>query len=302
MADYRAENDEALSTEELEAQLRLELESDDPTRALQILDILAQRDPENPDQTQTAWASFQEHYLPTADSYSLYQAENPRPTPRPRHWLRRGFPIAAVFTLAACMLITQASGTNPLATFARWTTERFTFGSAQLLPEEPYPAPADTVEESAEAAPPSPAAWDSENSDEAYTTLDEALGAFGMDFHAPAWLPEGYALESAEIAHRASGSKLLAYYSAGEDGVPFIRVTCSRLNEENSGMGYIHEKDGTPVSTFQLGDICFYQLSNNDFQSIVWMTDEATECSVGGQVPQETLKQIVESMYETTSP
>ena len=294
MAEYRDLEYSALSTEELESLLRVELEKDDPAAALQILDVLAQREPEDQEAAEAAWQTFQTDYLPTADERSLYE-EEPLAQVRRKRPLARTAAVAAVVAAAVGMLATQAGGANPLTAFARWTTERFSFSQTNLIEEKAlYDAPGrESVPAAANAS-----VEMLEPEEETYETFQAAVDGMGLQGAlVPTWLPEGYVLESAEIKRLMSNSLLQIYYTAA-DGEPFIRFRFSRFVGTVGGAAVVHEKDDTPVEVYERDGISYYFLSNGEFQSVTWMLDDVTECTIGGKVSQEELRKIVDSMYE----
>ena len=281
-------DDAAMSDKDLEALLRLELEREDPALTLQVLESLSRRQPEKPGEAEAAWQRFETHYLPL--EAPLYSGESERPAKkRKRIWLRAAS-LAAVLALAAGLLVVQAGGSDPVTRFARWTTDRFTFGQTDLLPAE--------EKESETATPPQNLL--SESSEPILCdSLEAAVAELGLEGHLiPAWLPEGYVLESAEVRHLAGFSTMYAYYTIpGEE--PFIRFRYCRDHPGSSGGASIHEKDDTPVEVYERDGMLYYFLSNEGFESVTWMLDDMTECSIGGGLSREDLRKIVDSLYDT---
>jgi len=226
-------------------------------------------------------------YLPL--EAPLYSGEAEYPVKkRKRIWLR-AVSLAAALALAVGLLAVQAGGSDPVTRFARWTTERFTFGQTDLLPVE---------EKESETANP-PQNLLSESSEPiSYDSLEDAVEELGLEGHLiPAWLPEGYALESAEVRHMAGFSAMYVYYTIpGEES--FIRFRYCRDHPGSSGGVSIHEKDDTPVEVYERDGTLYYFLSNEGFESVTWMLDDITECSIGGELPREDLRKIVDSMYD----
>ena len=280
-------DDAAMSDKDLEELLRLELEREDPALTLQVLESLSRRQPEKPGEAEAAWQRFETHYLPLEAPLYSGEAEYPAKK-RKRIWLRV-ISLAAVLALAAGLLVVQAGGSDPVTRFARWTTDRFTFGQTDLLPAE---------EKESEAATP-PQNLLSENSEPILCdSLEGAVEELGLEGPlAPTWLPEGYVLESAEVRHLAGFSIMYVYYTIpGEE--PFIRLRYCRNHPGSSGVS-IHEKDNTPVEVYERDGTLYYFLSNEGFESVTWMLDDVTECSIGGELPREDLRKIVDSLYDT---
>ena len=280
-------DDVAMSDKNLEELLLLELEREDPALTLQVLESLSSRQPEKPGEAEAAWQRFETHYLPLEAPLYSGEAEYPAKK-RKRIWLRV-ISLAAVLALAAGLLVVQAGGSDPVTRFARWTTDRFTFGQTDLLPAE---------EKESEAVTP-PQNLLSENSEPILCdSLEGAVEELGLEGPLdPTWLPEGYVLESAEVRHLAGFSIMYVYYTIpGEE--PFIRFRYCRNHPGSSGVS-IHEKDNTPVEVYERDGTLYYFLSNEGFESVTWMLDDVTECSIGGELPREDLRKIVDSLYDT---
>lgn len=280
-------DDAAMSDKDLEELLRLELDREDPALTLRVLESLSRRQPEKSGEAETAWQRFETRYLPLEAPLHSGEAEYPVKK-RKRIWLRT-VSLAAALALAVGLLAVQAGGSDPVTRFARWTTERFTFGQTDLLPVE---------EKESETANP-PQNLLSESSEPiSYDSLEDAVEELGLEGHLiPAWLPEGYALESAEVRHMAGFSAMYVYYTIpGEES--FIRFRYCRDHPGSSGGVSIHEKDDTPVEVYERDGTLYYFLSNEGFESVTWMLDDITECSIGGELPREDLRKIVDSMYD----
>lgn len=279
---------ETMSREELEELLRLELDEQDPDLALRALEALARCQPEDRKETEAAWRRFETHYLPAAGSVLCAEEAEMPPVRKKRPWLRAAS-LAATVALAAGMLAVQAGGSNPVTSFARWTTERFTFGQSNLLIKE---------EKEAETAPPTTVVVTKNSEPVRCDSLAAAVEELGLEGPlVPTWLPEGYVLDSAEVRHMSGSSVLHVYYTA-PDGETFLRFQYHRDNPASSGGSSIHEKDDTPVVAYEREGTTYYFLSNNGFESVTWKPDQLTECTISGEVPREDLQRIVDSLYE----
>ena len=291
-----------LSGDELDALLRAELESSDPAAALALLEELERREPEDSAATEAAWNTFNKHYLPMEGDTSLYEAEPHRPKVIP---LIRRFSAAAVAAMLTCVLIVQAGGTNVLGTMARWTTDKFSFGD-NLIFEEPSLLPEAGSQDAASSAASSPAPGDGEDvapvemetilpEVTVYATLAEGLAAMDLKALTPTAIPEGYALESVEVQDLEVWADLSAqYFNAAGD---LLRFSCSCYGE-GSVFSTVVPKDEEEVEVYDFHGTTYYFLSNGCYESVNWMEDELTECSISGPVTREELKAMVNSMHE----
>lgn len=288
------------STQELEALLAAELESNDPAVSLAILDELAKRTAEAPD-TDAAWSSFQTNYLPLEDG-SLY-AEAPQQKARVYHFGRK-LGAAALAACLACMLIVQAGGTDILRTMVRWDKEQLHLSSpvlgkeSSLLPEAGSQDAAEAASSSAPGAeePVEYMAVDIiEPEVTEYASLSEGLSAIGLEELTPTAIPTGYALDSVQLSDLGIWKDLTAQYFNAAGDLLFFSYAC---HGEDSVFSTVVEKDEAETEVLDLLGTTFYFVSNGRYQSVIWMQDEQTECRVSGPVTREELKALVESMYE----
>ena len=288
-----------LSGDELDALLRAELESSDPAAALALLEELERREPEDAAATEAAWNTFNKHYLPMEGDTSLYEAE-PHRRPKVIPLIRR-FSAAAVAAMLTCVLIVQAGGTNVLGTMARWTTDKFSFGD-NLIFEEPSLLPGSGSEDDAlqassssapgadEAALPSPTAPE----EISYDSLAAALDAFG-GVRQVQWIPEGYTFKEATLSELFGCEDLFAVYTNEEDRL--LQIHFSRVTPDTAASTIV-VKDETPVELYEREGTTYYFVTNGDYRSVNWKSDELTECRISGYLRQDELRQMVDSMYE----
>lgn len=288
-----------LSDGELHALLARELESEDPTAALAILEELEQRKGQAAD-TGAPWERFQKHYLPLEDPWSLY-GEDERPKARIFPFVRRlGTAVAAA--CITCTLAVQAGGMDILSTMVRWTGDRFFVSSPVLAPEGSL-LPEAGSEDAASAAASSPAPGAGEAPDIAvvepevtsYASFAEAVAAVELEHLLPSAIPEGYAFSSAQVRELAGWTDLQVHYEDAEGHL--LRFSYSFYGE-NTVFSSVVEKDEEEVEVLDLGGTTHYFLSNGPYESVTWMEDETTECRISGYVSREELKSIVVSMYE----
>lgn len=291
----------SLSGDELNALLRAELDSSDPAAALALLEELERRETEDAAATQAAWNAFNQHYLPIEGSTSLYEQESPI-RPKVRSFVRR-FSAAAVAAMLTCVLIVQAGGTNVLGTMARWTTDKFSFGD-NLIVEEPILLPEagsedDALQASSSSAPgadeeellfATPAAPE----ETVYDSLSAALEDFG-GVGQVTWIPEGYTFTEATIRGFFGCEDLFAVYTDEEEHL--LQFHCSRFAPDTAASTIV-VKDETPVELYEREGTTYYFVTNGDYRSVNWKSDELTECRISGYLTFAQLRQMVDSMYE----
>ena len=289
------------STQELEEMLNAELTSLDPAVSLAILDELAKRTAAAPD-TDAAWSSFQKNYLPL--EAPLYPDDAPQRKKARVLRFGRTLGAAAVAACLACTLVVQAGGTDILRTMVRWNRDELrisspVYGESSLLPEA-------GSQDAASSAASSPAPGDGEDvapvemetilpEVTVYATLAEGLAAMDLKALTPTAIPEGYALESVEVQELEVWADLSAqYFNAAGD---LLRFSCSCYGE-GSVFSTVVPKDEEEVEVYDFHGTTYYFLSNGRYESVNWMEDELTECSISGPVTREELKAMVNSMHE----
>ena len=290
---------------ELEALVRGEA---DDTVVQAALEELMRREAVSDETIDAAWQQFTTHYLPIEGKDSIYAEE--AEAPKVRHFrLRRSMGAAAVAAVVACMLVVQAGGTTGLATMARWTVDRFFF-SDTLVPDrgdrELKTQTGDDAASAASQAAPG-AAWGDESGESVYTVEDaelksvsysslaEAVAAFGGETLLPTAIPEGYSFESASITDSWGWKQMIVYYTnAAED---LLQFHYDRIGEDTV-MSTIVEKDDQEVERYEREGTSYYILSNGKYASVNWKPDEWTECHISGPITREELRALVDSMYE----
>ena len=301
-----------LSGDELEALLREEV---DDAAVQAILDELARRQPMSGDAIDQAWKAFTTHYLPIQGADSIYSDEPLEKAPKVRPFrLRRTAGAAVVAAAAVCMLVVQAGGTKGLATMARWTVDSFSFsdtlvfGERSLLPEA---GSADAAKAASSAAPGAAGeeklaaasleggdvyfVEDGELETVSYDSFSGAVKAFGGETLLPSAIPAGYAFESAEITNSYGWKDLQVCYTNGDGRL--LRFDYTRISP-GTVMSTVVEKDDTPVEVYEREGTTYYFVTNLAYESVNWKSDEWTECRISGYISRETLRDMIDSMYE----
>lgn len=268
---------DAMTTEELEEILRLDVESPAEQEAdtefiLYVMEVLADRKKSTGNTGKTAleaWESFQQNYLSEVDEPLEYTPKE-RVGKRMVPWIRRAIAVAAVIALVVCIPVTaRAFGWEDLwEIFARWAKETFSFVSG-----------ADT-----EVSEPDHV------SKEGYTSLQDALAKGNRDpFIVPSWIPDGYKLITVEKDITPVQDTYIAFFKNKEQSLKiciksYISVDPEKI-EINENLLEIYEYDGVE----------YYIFSNMDYVRAVWIKD-SYECYISGELTIEEIKTMIDSI------
>lgn len=192
--------------------------------------------------------------------------------------------VAATLTalIFGSMIIAQAAGADVFGAIANWTNEIFGFGNI-------YDQPLDR--ESTEIV------WPEVDipSDTEFSSLQEALDAYGIDFEIaePTWLPEGYEFESVTINYNPSFPDAYFYASYRNKYNAMIAISFQSYVDTPAA---VYEKNDAEVEEYTIGNITYYVFSNEKTEKVAWTTDHF-ECCIYGHVTRDVIKAIAESIY-----
>ena len=253
---------------------------------------LASREPSPNSETDRAWRSFQENYLPFAEyasQDSVYDdggtpssdaAPGRRPLFRSRRWLRVA--VAAAVLAAALLslsLVAAASGFDLWRRLAQWTDEVI-----QLTPAQTGQADMDDIrlpEESKE-----------------YATLQEALSGCGLARSvAPRQIPDGFQLVELVVDTLSTNSLIFhAAYQRNEDVLTqFIRIHLPREDGGTDSYAHFQKDEGDPIP-YEAGGV-IHLLSTNAGRAVAVWANGPAECAISGDITIEELQQIIDSIY-----
>ena len=253
---------------------------------------LASREPSPNSETDRAWRSFQENYLPFAECASqdsVYDdggtpssdaAPGRRPLFRSRRWLRVA--VAAAVLAAALLslsLVAAASGFDLWRRLAQWTDEVI-----QLTPAQTGQADMDDIrlpEESKE-----------------YATLQEALSGCGLARSvAPRQIPDGFQLVELVVDTLSTNSLIFhAAYQRNEDVLTqFIRIHLPREDGGTDSYAHFQKDEGDPIP-YEAGGV-IHLLSTNAGRAVAVWANGPAECAISGDITIEELQQIIDSIY-----
>ncbi|MCI9551291.1 MAG: hypothetical protein HFF25_07040 [Oscillospiraceae bacterium] len=253
---------------------------------------LASREPSPNFETDRAWRSFQENYLPFAECASqdsVYDdgvppssdaAPGRRPLFRSRRWLRVA--VAAAVLAAALLslsLVAAASGFDLWRRLAQWTDEVI-----QLTPAQTGQADMDDIR-----LPEEP---------KEYATLQEALSDCGLARSvAPRQIPDGFQLVELVVDTLSTNSLIFhAAYQRNEDVLTqFIRIHLPREDGGTDSYAHFQKDEGDPIP-YEAGGV-IHLLSTNAGRAVAVWANGPAECAISGDITIEELQQIIDSIY-----
>lgn len=282
-----------LSTEQLEALLRADLDAPDQSSEAvidRILEVIAQREKDTPtgrlpDEDQ-AWAAFQQFYnIPEGEGQSLYPLppeaqEEPEGQEKPEKRTapvvslpgrrlsglrRRVVAVAALTALLAGMVTAQAAGLDPFGAIGRWTEEtfHFTLSAAQTEPEAALKKAAEDCQLPTELL--------------------------------PTWHPAGFEASEPQIDRIEGYLDALTYLYVNDTEDLSYAINLERYYDRDFFESLTFEKDGEPVSEYQSKGRTFYIMSNLETMTATW-SDGKLVVTIAGQLSTQEIKQIIDSI------
>lgn len=245
-----------------------------------ILTVLAERR-RTPADTSAAWQDFSAYYS-TPDSPGA-------PVRRTRAHLQKAYtrlriPIRVVSAAAAMFILifalfprVETGASDAPNAYITWTDE---YLKIDALPH---------------------AGWSLPQGGEYHTDnaglqqLHDALAAYGVTGVVPSWVPEGAVLAEYDFGGEFAGTTSFYAYFSLPDGTGFS-MDFTIFAEPSAMEGSWIVKDERPVSYFTLGDVGYYQYTNNASTGICWLNGRVSGL-VSGKVPAEVIRSIVYSIH-----
>ena len=125
--------------------------------------------------------------------------------------------------------------------------------------------------------------------------LHDALAAYGVTGVVPSWVPEGAVLAEYDFGDEFAGTTSFYAFFSLPDGTGFS-MDFTIFAEPSAMEGSWIVKDERPVSYFTLGDVGYYQYTNNASTGICWLNG-CVSGLVCGKVPAEVIRSIVYSIH-----
>ncbi len=264
---------DAMSTEELEELLRLDLDAppeqeSDTEVLLTIMEVLAQR--KKPEKTAfEALESFRRNYMPEEDQDATVLDCKKKTNRIPARWLRTLTATAAVVTLILLSSVTaKAFGWDIWESVVKWTEDTFHISIGN----------------------PSDASDPGENDALPYASLEEALvNKKVATALAPTWFPSGYSLSSIFVEESPLQRTYRATYQCGET---LLKISIHEYVE--SDPKFIEQGEGL-IETYEASGITYYLFANNSRTQAVWI-NESFECYILGELTISELKSMIDSI------
>lgn len=245
--------------------------------------VLADREPCPDAAADRAWESFRRNYLPFArKGRSLYEDGE---TPSSDAALGRRHPTfrlalagaAAVAVLMSVTAVGTGGGYDPEELQARWTDEKLSIDSEQIVPaEEGSLHISEELEEDA--------------------GMEEVLRACGLPVPAaPRWMPEGFEQNSLVVDDMPeSGYAIVsALYCKGEKNLCVFLVI---YYGESVGSSSYQKDAGDPVP-YEAGGVTHILFTNAGHTCAVWVNGPM-EAIISGNISMGDLKRMIDSIYE----
>ena len=269
---------DSMPTDKLEEILRLDAQSSegvapDGELILYVMEVLAKRKEtsKTPGITaQTAWESFNKHYLPTEEERIIEDAQEKPTGKAPRHLLRRAVAVAAVLVILVGVPLTAgAFGWRDIwNAVAKWAKETISFVTgADTQVDEP-------VEEDVRQ----------------YTSLQDLLAQTDQEYDfVPTWIPEEYTLRTINMDENPMRKSYYAVYTSGER---IIRISVQSYMDADPEKVEIN---GELLETYEASGVEYYILQNNQQLYAAWIKG-SYECNISGDLTVEEIKMMIDSI------
>lgn len=285
-----------LSTKELQEILRADVDSPgrgDDEAIFYILEVMEKREQEHPSGSfpdlDACWQEFQTIYhTPEGEGQSLYPAEDPDEAPagaapagKPRRRVLRRWVLAAALLalLIASLAIPVAGYDNLLEMIGHWTSEQFTFMTADREDE-------------------SGLITDSEDSAETDVgaELRQVLQEYGITENVvPTWMPDGFEQVGEVLVQEYAEFGRNEFFVAYSDGSNSCTINITQTVDPVQGRTY--EKISGSPEPYISGNIEHYIIQNTDSTMAAWYIQNL-ECSITATFSRPDMERVIDSIYE----
>lgn len=276
MKDYKAlrrEDLEKMSSEQLDAILRNELDGDTPDSetVLSVLSILEERDPTDSTNRPVGAYDDWEHIRNNRQGSIEDTVPESKRTAKPRKWIGAIAAVVAI-VLVLAMTIPQTVGAESIFDIiGRWTKDLFDFSDSgtEQTDQDTYVFQTDH---------------------EGLQQLHDAVVELGVTAPVvPTWIPDGYELKELKIVAQSKIPKVCARFMMQDQYIQ-IMIECHSEAATNK-----YPKDDISVELCEYNGTSYYISSNEDTQKAMW-TNENAECSVTTNDDTDIIKKILNSI------
>lgn len=253
--------------EMLDQELHAETVNDDSVRLL--LSILRERRKtvtvEMTPNLERAWEKYQQ------DTDEIWKGS--RRSRIIRSWVSRAAAAAAVLAVLLIPIVPKEAGAESLwEALVRWTTEIVEFFG-----------PEDNEHRYIE--------YEFSTDNPGLQQVYDAVVELGVtDPVVPMWLPEGYELDEFWVDDTPAVTKVYSRFICQDKELVFC------VDIYNADVSRIYQKDEALVNKYEYGGVKHYILNNNKNISVVWNWEDI-ECSLSSDLQEDTLHQILKSIY-----
>lgn len=237
--------------------------------------------------TEEAWARFQGKYLPfLTDGRSLYEDEEELtemrvqgPSSTRKRWKRSL--LKATCAAAALVAVMLTAATAAAAGYDLWgglfkrTKDTFRFTQVPYASEVTYPDKKD------------------------FADLQEAVEAYGFTQRVlPRWLPEGFE-QQLLYADDNSNPHALIFQAFYQKGGECLIIGCDTVLDQEmaSGNSTSFQTDEEDPEVYEINGQPYFLMTNAGRPVALW-TDGTLECYVTGDITQDELIRMIDSLYE----
>lgn len=291
---------DSMSTEALEKILHADSmllsngESSDTETMLYIMEVIAQREKEQPTgkftDVKESWASFCEYYLPYAsDDKPLYDFEDnnnketgiesvsihnsPRTLRKSRLLRIASISVAIIATVLLAGTVTASSlGYNLWSVITEWTKETFTFAYPTDILSHETPSVQKDVQ---------------------FSDLQSALDAYGVQEKVvPKYIPDGYEPMEVSADDMADSVHFTAVYRSKDDNFIIISVI-----QHTGNLVSQYQKNPEDPELYETGGTHHYIIKNMDKYLVIWSSGLLEGC-ISGLDTRDDLVKMIDSIYK----
>ena len=262
---------EKLPTDQLDRMLQEELEKEKPdgNAVRMILRVLREREKDMPVEItpgiQEAWEKYQRNIA------SLDDGRKKRRVPG---WVIRLGSVAAILALVLFVVPQEAEAGSLFEKLARWTDSVVDFFS-------PEKANDNLLE------------YEFASDNPGLQQVYEAVKELGVTVPVvPTWLPEGYELVELKKVNTSQKKNVAANFSNTESGLIY------KIDIFDEDISHEYHRDETAFDSYQVFGVNHTVFRNNNRWVVIWFRDNI-ECSLSVDCPENTLYEILDSIYVT---